>query len=367
MSISQKDAVLALLLVPGIGNKTYKRLIDEFGSPQAVWQGPFSALKKLKAIPEKVLEKIQQGPDLSRVAVVKRALESLDAWILTMHDPEYPPLLKQISQPPAVLFGIGQKNALCQKAIAIVGSRKVSTYGKTVAERFACSLAEHGFSIVSGLALGADSYAHKGALKADGVTVAVKGCGLDVDYPAKNKGLIGRIVQKGAVITEFFPGIRPEPGNFPARNRIISGLAQAVLVVEAGPRSGSLITAYLGLEQNRDVMAIPGNIFSYNSKGCHELIRQGACLVTSVEDILEEIGGVVGEKELAQSRDMVNVASLSPEEKKVLDKLEAEPKHIDDIAAICQMSASQMGSVLLKLELKGMAINHPGGKYSIKI
>ena len=362
--ISIQDAALALMQMPGIGSTLYARLVKRFGSPVEVWNGSASALGAVKGLSGKIISGILSGPDLKKLARLRGELQLIDAWVLTIHDPEYPSALQDISRPPPVLFGLGDKRVLCREAIAIVGSRKASSYGKRAAERFARGLCEQGYSVVSGFALGIDSAAHRGALAGGGPTVAVKGCGLDVDYPVKNRSLSGEIARNGVVLSEFFPGTHPEPGNFPARNRIISGLSRAVLVVEAGPGSGSLITAYMGLEQGKDVMAVPGSIFSYNSRGCHHLIREGAALVTSVREVIEELGEDFSEKGLAQSQDEVKVSSLSQEEQSVIDKLEPGPQHIDEIAARCGMPAALINSVLLRLELKGLVLNHSGGKYS---
>lgn len=364
--LTMQDATLALMAVPGIGCTLYARMVKRFGSPLEVWHSTAPALRSIKSVPEKVISLIVKGPDLEGLASVRDNLLSMGAWVVTVHDPEYPSQLRDISQAPPVIFGLGDMKVLQGKCLAMVGSRKASTYGRRVAEEFAGGLSRHGYCIVSGLAPGIDSAAHKGALAGGGPTVAVKGCGLDVNYPARNQALSEKIAGNGAVITEFFPGTSPEPHNFPARNRIISGLSRGVLVVEAGLKSGSLITAYLGLEQGKDVMAVPGSIFSYNSLGCHHLIREGAALVASVHEVMEELVGDFFEKGLAQAPDKVKVSSLLPEEQRIVDKLEAEPQHIDEIAARCHMPAAMAGTVLLRLELKGLAMSHAGGKYSIK-
>ncbi len=364
--LSNRDAILALMQVPGIGSTLYSRLVSRFGSPVEVWECSGSALDSVRFLPAKARKCLLDGPDLESLDLLKKRLDAMGAWTLTLDHPDYPSRLRQIPQAPPVLFGLGDMHVLGQKSLAVVGSRKASSYGRRVAHELAQGLSEKGYLIVSGLAMGIDTAAHKGAVASGGLTVAVKGCGLDVEYPARNQALAREICQNGAVVTEFFPGVPPEPGNFPSRNRIISGLSRAVLVVEAGPGSGSLITAYLGLEQGKDVMAVPGSIYSYNSRGCHRLIREGAALVTSVEQVLEVLGEDFTEKGLAQSGKTVKVSSLSPDEKTVVDNLQAEPQHIDDISAQCKMPASTVCSVLLRLELKGLVLNHSGGKYSIK-
>ncbi len=364
--LSKQDATLALMQVPGIGKILYSRLVERFSSPQEVWNSSASDLQSIKSLPPKAIKNILEGPDIEAVERLKKRLDLMDGWFLTMHDAEFPPNLLNISQVPPVLFGLGEKDVLGLKSVAIVGSRKASTYGKRVAREIASGLCQRGWTVVSGLALGIDSAAHEGALSGGGPTVAVKGCGLDVVYPARNRELEAKIAENGAVITEFFPGTQPEPGNFPTRNRIISGLGRAIIVVEAGPKSGSLITAYLGMEQGKDIMAVPGNIYSYNSIGCHELIRQGAALVSSIEEIMEELGEFFFEKGFAQSQDTVKVSSLSEDEQCVVDKLEAEPQHIDDIAAHCGLPVALVNSLLVRLELKGLVVSQPGSKYSIR-
>ncbi len=364
--ISRQDAAIALMQVPGVGSRTYSRLVETFDSPEQVWKCSQASLESVRFLPEKVRRRILEGPDMESVDVLKKRLSSMGAWILSSSDPEYPESLRQISQAPPILFGQGDVRVLSQRSVAIVGSRKASTYGRRVAEELASGLCEQGYVIVSGLAVGIDAAAHRSAIQASGLTLAVKGCGLDIDYPAKNSDLARKISEHGAVITEFFPGTPPEAGNFPARNRIISGLSAAVLVVEAGPASGSLITAYLGLEQGREIMAVPGSIYSYNSRGCHRLIREGAALVTDVTEIMEVLGQQFTEKGLAQSSETVKVSSLSADEKQVVDNLDSEPQHIDDIAARCGIPVSRVCTAVLRLELKGLVVNHSGGKYSKK-
>lgn len=365
--LKEKDAALALMAVPGIGSVLHNRLLEKFGSAREVWEQSEKALATVDFLPKKSIKRIIQGPDINRLLDIKKDLKKIGAWMICKGDQEYPELLGAISQPPSILFGLGKMEVLKKKSIAIVGSRRASTYGVKVAEMFAKGLSEMGICVISGLAVGIDAAAHRGALNETGGTVAVKGCGLDVPYPWRNKRLFEKIRENGAVISEFLPGTPPEAGNFPARNRIISGLSQAVLVIEASLKSGSLITAYLSLDEGRDVMSVPGSIFSFTSQGCHRLIQEGAKLVTNVKDVVAEMGlDLIIEAWSRNKKDEgQNVFELLADEKRVVDKLEAEPQHIDEIAARCGMSVADVSRILLELELKGLAISCGGGCYSI--
>ncbi len=359
---SERDAALALYSIRGIGPIRFLRLLKRFGSPQGCWQSrDASALREI--LPEKILSSILNGPDINGLGRLKDELESSSIWWLYFKDKEYPRLLLDIPNPPPIIFGIGDRSLLKREAVAIVGSRKASSYGIRVCEEMALGLAEKGLLVVSGLALGIDSAAHRAALRS-GKTLAVKGCGVNYDYPMRNHALFEKITGNGAVISELLPGTPPEPGNFPARNRIIAALSRAVLVVEAGKRSGSLITAYLALEYGRDVMAVPGSIYSFNSRGSHKLLKEGACLVESVKDVLDvlNLADLPEKKKEEVSR---KERDFSPGMRLVIDKLEAEPQHIDDIARMCGLKASSVSSILVELELMDVVMSHPGGRYSL--
>jgi len=365
-TIDERDASIALLQIPGLGNKRFFRLRKGFGSALDVWRN--ATKDNLSSyVPPRVASSILMGPNLKKLTQLKNTLRQMGAWLMFFDDPDFPRSLKQIDNPPALIFGMGHRKSLCEKCIAIVGSRKASTYGLKVCAYLAGALVKEGFTIVSGLALGIDSCAHKAALDYGGLTVAVKGCGLDVGYPQKNVRLSHRIVDSGAVITEFFPGVIAEPGNFPARNRIISGLSLGVIVVEAGVKSGSLITAYLALEQGKEVMAIPGNIYSYGSKGCHKLIKEGAALVESVNDVLDALNlASVAELGKGGDENLFTRNALSQEAAIIVDKLKAGPQHIDEIASGCSISVSKVASILLELELKNVTTALGNGMYSLK-
>jgi DNA processing protein len=281
---------------------------------------------------------------------------------LTFEDPGYPGLLREIYDPPAVLFYFGRREVLDGPAIAIVGSRRPTPYGRVLAETLAGDLASRGSIIVSGMALGIDACAHWGALR-QGRTVAVLGSGLDVLYPRENRGLAGAIARTGAVVTEFPLGTRPFQANFPVRNRIISGLARGLVVVEAAERSGSLISARFALEQGREVMAVPGNATSALSRGANGLLRQGAKLVETWTDVAEEMAPPWRDELLAQNAEKSeNIeASLSRDEARLLAEVPADgTAHIDDIADRTGLPAGTLLALLLGLELEGLVVQHPG-------
>ena len=288
-------------------------------------------------------------------------VEKRNFSILTYEDRGYPEYLREIFDPPYVLYCAGRVEVLKAPAVSIVGARKPSAYGRAVAERLARDLASRGLVIVSGLARGVDSIAHWGALEG-GKTVAVLGSGLETLYPRENRGLFEKIVEQGAVVTEFPPESPPLGFHFPIRNRIISGLSLAVVVVEATKRSGSLISARLALEQNREVMAVPGNITSALSRGTNWLIQTGAKLVESWEDVAEELPSPIREKILCQKEEeMEELPSLSAQEKKVFEILKPDSlTHVDELIEETDYSVSETLSFLLNLELKGLIFQRPG-------
>ncbi len=279
--------------------------------------------------------------------------------------PEYPALLRQVPHPP-FLYYIGSLDKIDRPAIAIVGSRRCTFYGREAAYKLAAELTENGMSIVSGMALGIDTAAHNGALDSNGYTVAVLGCGVDICYPPKNKELMEQIASYGAVVSEFVPGTNPLPAHFPQRNRIISALSLGTLVVEATAKSGALITADFALEQNREVFAVPGNIGSPYSRGSHRLIKEGARLVESAADILEEIYLDVPENlETSQQLEMQFIETdLADEEKKLLNVIPYQPMHIDKIIQESKLKASEVTALLLSLELKKVIRQTPGKYFS---
>jgi DNA processing protein len=286
-----------------------------------------------------------------------RAQSSRIAWVV-QGDAAYPSLLLQIADPPPVLWVSGQPAALSRLAVAIVGSRAASPYAVEIAERLASDLAARGVAVVSGLARGVDSAAHRGALSAEGITVAVVGSGVDVIYPPEHVALATQIAATGAVVSELMPGTTPRPGFFPRRNRIISGLVRGVVVIEAGQKSGSLITARCALEQGRDVLAVPGNVLSGRNRGGHALIRDGARIVETAEDIIEELG-CSAEVDAAAGRPGRHVAG-----EPVLDALvPGEPCDLGQISTMSGLSVGEVLRRLMELELRGAVRREPGGRF----
>jgi len=321
--------------------------------------------KKLTALG---LEK-EKAETLTSPRLIERALRTV-AWlakkgyfILTVDDPDYPSYLREIFDPPFVLYGAGRPEVLKEPAVAVVGARRPTPYGKAVAEKLTRDLAASGLVVVSGLARGIDSIAHWGALDS-GRTMAVLGSGLDDVYPPENKGLFRKIAEEGAVVTEFPPDMPPLSFHFPLRNRIISGLSLATVVVEATRQSGSLITARLSLEQNREVMAVPGSLTSDLSRGTNWLIKSGAKLVETWEDVVEELPSPVRERFLSLRPEEKRMPAMSPEEKRLFDRLSVDtPVHIDELVEAADASVSEMLGLLLHLELKGLIRQMPGKRF----
>jgi DNA processing protein len=286
---------------------------------------------------------------------------------IALADDRYPAWLRAIPDPPAVLYCDGRIEPRDRQAVAIVGARKATPYGLRVTETLARELSGAGFTIVSGFARGIDAAAHRAALDAGGRTIAVLGCGLDVNYPPEHGRLREEIAASGAVLTEFAPGTQPRPMNFPQRNRIISGLSLGVVVVEAAEDSGSLITARLALEQGREVFAVPGSIDAPLSRGPHGLIKQGAKLVETVDDIIEELlpqmDTAVAPKRRPGFSKAAEIPNLSPEERLLLDQMSRDPLHLDDLTERSGLTPAGVAGILLGLELKGAVRRLPGQRY----
>ncbi len=357
---------LSLKSVPGLTNQAYLGLLEHFGSPSAVLEAPAADLVKAKAVSTKLADAIARHSCPGWVYAELEAVEKQNYTILTLDDPGYPRLLRHIADPPPVLYVRGK---LCprQPSVAVVGSRKATSYGLNAARKIAGGLAEHGWTIVSGMALGIDSAAHKAALAAGKETIAVLGTGLDVIYPRQNAKLYNEIAESGALVSEFFLDTEPRGHHFPVRNRIISGLCYGTVVVEAARRSGALITARLALEQGRDVFAVPGSIESPSSRGTNFLIRQGAHLVENADQVTAELAdqldcGLVRTTPEVKSGTgkKTDVVELSAAERKILDLIGAEPVHIDEIAVKTDAGTGELASILLHLELKGAVVQRPG-------
>ncbi|MBL1262636.1 DNA-protecting protein DprA [Methylomicrobium sp. RS1] len=345
--------------VPGVGSRTFLDLLETH-SPAQLFSESSSALASLGLKPAAV--QAIKHPDWPLIEADLAWSSEPDQHIVTFDDPAYPESLKHIADPPPVLFVRGDPILLARPQIAIVGSRNPSAVGRETAFQFAKALSAHGFVIASGLALGIDAAGHEGALEGQGLTVAVVGTGPDRIYPAANKNLAMRIVETGAIATELPPGTPAKAHHFPRRNRIISGLCRGLLVVEAARESGSLITARLALEQNREVFAIPGSIHNPLARGCNALIREGAKLVETVQDIIEELGQYYQE-------DMNYIppqeqSMLDLEQQTLLNLVMYDPTSIDDLVEKTGKSVETIASMLLILELNGYVSAVAGGCYT---
>jgi len=355
--------------IPGIGNLIYKRLIDRFHSPRNVFEAPYDELIEIDGLTGRLAETIKNHRISAAVDDELDLILKHKVRIVTLNDSAYPPLLREIPDPPPFLYVHGTwHNA--SGCIAMVGSRNATDYGLTTTKRLSWELASLGTTIVSGMAKGVDTAAHEGALMAKGRTIAVLGSGLGRIYPAENKHLFHRIAEAGAVISEFPYHATPDAHHFPMRNRIISGLSLGTVIVEATLRSGSLITARLAAEQNREVFAVPGSINSFKSAGTHTLIKQGAKLVEHARDILEEISLQTDFTPLEQTKHVASKKKkpppMSPAERAVFDSLEHYPAHIDDIARKLDQEPGRLLGILLQLELKGLVRQSSGNFFSLE-
>ena len=346
-------AWLALSLTRGLGGEGARRLLMEFGSPEAVFAASPGSLKSL--VKANVAAEIAMGIDDDLLAATMLWLEDCNNHIVTLADSDYPQALLNTIDPPLLLYVKGRLDLLNLTALAVVGSRNATPQGIHNAEAFARSLSDSGLCIVSGMAHGIDAAAHRGALQGQGSSIAVIGTGLDKVYPAANRDLAHLLAAQGALISEFPLGTPPLAANFPRRNRIISGMSIGCLVVEAGLQSGSLITARLALEQGRDVFAIPSSIHAPQSKGSHALIKQGAKLVETAQDILEELGGQIAAPAQASETHGANPA--------LLEHLGFDPVDMDTLGARSGLTVAELSAMLLALELEGCVSALPGGLY----
>ncbi len=364
---------IALKSIDGIGNVNFGALVDQFGSLPAVFAASSHDLKEIKGISSPLASAIAGFKDWDKV---NRELDILDKQkisIISYEDEFYPQKLLNIYDRPPFIYVLGslKKDDI---NIAIVGSRIASTYGKYTTEKISRELALRGITVVSGMARGIDSAAHRGAITAHGRTVAILGSGLDVIYPPENEKLFAGIVENGAVISEFPLGTPPRSTNFPARNRIISGMSYGVVIVEAGEKSGSLITARLALEQGREVFAVPGSIDSAGSRGTNKLIKQGAKLIENTDDILEEILPQIERTpvlktpfiSIPEEKSVIISESLNDTEQKIIGYVSQKRMHIDDLISSTGLTSAEILSSLTKMELKGMIQQYPGKFFSLK-
>lgn len=345
-------------IVHGIGPMKFRALLNHFGDLEEAWHADARELKAA-GLDRRALDNLMTTRSTISLDGEMEKIERQGAKVLTWDDPAYPSRLLNIYDPPPVLYVKGEILDEDQWAVAVVGTRGATVYGKEATRRIAGGLARNGLTIVSGLARGIDSEAHRAALDAGGRTIAVLGSGVDVIYPAESRRLAQAVVERGALVSEYALGTRPEAGNFPPRNRIISGLSLGAVIVEAGERSGALITADFALEQGREVFAVPGNIFRKKSMGANKLIQQGAKPVLSVEDILEELN-------LTMVSQQAEVRAIVPEnetEATLLEYITADPIHVDEIRQKSDLPIAQVSSTLALMELKGMVRQVGGMNY----
>jgi DNA processing protein len=367
---------LKLAGADGVGSVTFCRLLERFGSPDRVLGSSVGELVKVDGIGSHTAEKIAASRDRFNAAAEIDLASKLGVWLVHLNDSRYPALLKQIPDPPPVLYVKGTLAEADNLSIAIVGSRRCSIYGSEQASRFAHILAAAGFTICSGMARGIDTAAHQGAIAAGGRTIAVQGCGLANVFPPENKKLFETIAQSGACISESPLAYQPLAENFPPRNRIIAGLSLGTIVIEAGLNSGALITAKAALDYNREVMAVPGKIDSPFSRGSNRLIKQGATLIDSVDDVMESLGhiGARLNEHVKISADaartkvetpLFDIArlNLTPVEKSVFDNLNSDPVHAEQIIAESQQPAGPVNAAIVSLRLKGLIKQLPGNMF----
>ena len=369
-----KDLIpwFSLKSIAGVGNYTYKRLIDAFGSPQQVFAASKIELLAVEGMVEDTAERISRHTPPDTVYKNIELCREKGISVITLTDPAYPRLLGELPDPPPYLYVMGglQPDAAC---IAIVGSRHPTGYGRSMAETLSRELADCGLHIVSGMARGIDTVAHQAALDAGGRTYAVLGSGLANIYPRENRSLAEKIAGRGAVISEFPILSEPKGHHFPVRNRIISGMSVGTIVVEAAKKSGSLITARLAAEQGREVFAVPGSIQSFKSTGTHGLLKQGAKLIENVADVLDEISHMINLTPVHSNENQKRTAdpetnsspALDTDESLVLRTLEDYPVHIDEIVRKTGLEPGKTAGVLLRLEMQGRITQEPG-KYFVK-
>ncbi len=354
--------------VPGVGNLLGKRLIDIFKTPQNVFQASAEKLLQVDGVTERHVAALKNHKMPAPVEAELDLIARRKCRIITLTDPDYPLLLREIPDPPPFLYVSGRLLSSALK-LAVVGSRNATGYGLETTKNLCADLASLGITIVSGMARGIDTAAHQGALAAGGKTIAVLGSGLERIYPAENAKLFQRISENGAVVSEFALLTKPEGHNFPLRNRIISGMSLGTVVVEATKKSGSLITARLAAEQNREVFAVPGSIQSFKSTGTHTLIKQGAKLVEHAQDIVEELAPYFLNRECPENNHPNEVdeipASLSADESRVYEALEPYPMQIDELTRKISMESGKLLSILLKFELNGIVKQSPGKNFSL--
>ncbi len=359
------EELINLKLIKGVGDVTIRKIInkidnlDELVKMEAEELANKTEISLLMA--QLIVEGLTDSTILKKLDNLKELINKKEIKIITFYDQRYPPILKEIAQPPVLLFAIGDLSLLEKKMLAIVGTRKPSHYGIYATKKIVGELVDYGFTIVSGLAKGIDGLAHNITLENSGQTIAVLGCGIDVIYPQEHRSLYNAIARKGLIISEYPPGESPRPGYFPLRNRIISGLSYGTLVVEASLKSGTLITVQAALEQSREVFAIPGPISSINSIGTNHLIKQGAKLVQTVDDIIEEFT-YLDLKSKAKEKEIIK---MTANEQKIYNVLLIETADIDSLLVKTKLNFNEIYQYLLTMQLKGLIVKLPGGQYML--
>ncbi len=356
--MSDKKFWVGFNLIKGIGAVRMQALINHFGNLEAAWRGKPADLAAA-GLSLKLIEKILQARESIDLDKVWARIESQGIKILTWQDETYPQRLKEIEQPPPVLYVRGEYLPDDLYAVAIVGTRRVTPYGRQITEELSSFLARNGITVVSGLARGVDAIAHQTALKAHGRTIGVLGSGVDKIYPPEHRQMAEQMMSQGAIISDYAPGTPPDASNFPPRNRIISGLALAVVVIEAGETSGALITAEFAAEQGREVFAVPGSILAPQSKGTNKLIRNGALPLLSVDDLMQALN-------LSRMGEHKAVRKIIPgdeTEARVIGVLGAEPLHVDEIRNQTELPIEKVSAALVLMELKGMVRQVGGMNY----
>ena len=355
--MTSREALIALNLLPDIGPVRVRNLLERFGNAATVLSAPVGELREVDKVGPKAAAAIVDWRNRVDLEAELKRIESFGAGIITSEDDSYPELLREIYDPPLVLYVRGELQLEDRHAIAMVGTRQSTLYGRQTAERLARQLAAAGVTVISGGARGIDSAAHEGALQSGGRTIAVLGTGLDIVYPAENIKLYERIAEQGAVITQFPFGRRGDKQSFPIRNRIVAGMTQGTVVVEANRASGALITANFAAEYGRTVYAVPGRIDSPRSAGCHDLIKDGAQLCESAEDVLAEFAHL---NAITPEQDELPMPTLTHPEQQVFNVLTHEEMQQDEIIRRSELPAAQVSVALLQLEMKRLIKQHPG-------
>lgn len=361
------ENVLRLLLTPDVGATRRRALLERFGDPENVFRATRAELLSVDGVGRKTADSIltMARSEKPREEIERAREEGVE--IITSLDDTYPRSLREIHDPPPVLYVKGDVDALSKPAVAVVGSRRNTFYGQSQAERISAELGRFGLVVSSGLARGIDSAAHRGALKGGGETVGVLGCGVDVVYPPENGELYEKVAAHGAVVSEFPLGTPPEGGNFPRRNRVICGLAMGVFVVEAAERSGTLITVNHAVEQGKGVFALPGPVNSITSRGTHKLIKEGAVLVEEAADIIREIAPELMREKASRPEGAESPTDLDDDEKALYELLSEEPRHMEYFLAKTDFAPGKIHEVMLRLQMKNLTVMLPGSLFARKL